>query len=170
MANEAVCSNLVPFLRRETAMGHNDNLTYARNGDLMGLSFPKLADQGYSGVIQIPSGVLTTGLTFNFATVDDGTNADDLGKVVRFGITPKRLIDAETADLDASAATETTLDVTLESTSGNVTVNTSAIANAALDSTAVSNLMAVRIRRIGSHANDTCQGRVIVLAIGVMGT
>jgi hypothetical protein len=170
MANECICPNLVGQIFRESSMGHNAGLQMVRVGDLMGLSFPKLADQGYTGIIQIPVGTLTTGITLTFATVDDGTSADDLGKVVRFGITPKRLVDAETTDADTGAAAETTVDVTLETTSQNITVNTVAIANAALDSVAVGNLLALRIRRIGSASQDTCQGRVVVLAIGVVGT
>lgn len=170
MATENVAASLIPVLFRESTMGHDPSLQTVRVGDFMGLSFPKLATQGYVGTFQVPSGTLTTGLTFNIATVDDGTNADDLGKVVRFGITVKRLIDAETTDMDTAAATEATVDVTLETTSQNVTVNTLAIANAALDSLAVGNFAGVRIRRIGTHANDTCNGRVAVIGFSVYAT
>lgn len=170
MALEAVSSLPPAVWHRESAMGHNQGLQLAQSGDYRGLSFPKLATQGYVTIFVIPTGTLTTGLTFRLATVDDGSDANDLGKVVRYGITVKRLADAETSDQDTGAGTEQTVDVTLEATSGNVTVNTLAIANANLDSAAVGDLVAVRLRRIGTSANDTCNGRVILVGASALGT
>lgn len=170
MATEAVAHSLLGNLFRESAMGHNQGLQVARSGDLVGWSFSKLSDQSITGTFCIPTGTLTTGLTFKLATVDDGSDANDLGKVVRFGITVKRLADGETGNVDSGAATEQTVDVTLESTSGNITINTLAIANANLDSAAVADIVAIRVRRIGSHANDTCQGRVLLVGLAVYGT
>jgi hypothetical protein len=112
----------------------------------------------------------TTGLTFTLFLVDDAQDAADLGKVVRIGITVKTVVDAETVDLDTAAATETTQDCTLKSTSNQILVQTVAIANAALDSLASGQAMAIRIRRIGTHANDTCNGRALLLGVSVKNT
>jgi hypothetical protein len=170
VANECVAPNLIGSLFRETSMGNDPSVQVCRVGDLVGLSFPKLATSGYTGVFQIPTGTLTTGLTFTLATVDDGTDASDLGKVVRFGVTIKRLVDAETIDIDSGAGTEQTVDVTLETTAGNITVNTLAIANANLDSAAVGNLVQIRVRRVSTATQDTCNGRVVLVGLGVVGT
>jgi hypothetical protein len=171
MANEFLAQLTPRDFFRESAMGTQDMFNLAQVGDLAGLVFPKLATHGYTALVPIShANTFTTGITLSLYTVDDGADAADLGKVVRFGITPKRLIDAETVDVDTGAATEVTVDVTLESTAGNITVNTVAIANAALDSLASGEAMLLRIRRIGSHANDTCQGRAIVLGASIKNT
>lgn len=157
---------------RETEMGYAPGMTHAPSGDLSGLPLPKLADQGYVCVSNIPGSLTVgTGLTLKVLLVDDGKSAHDLGKVVRIGITPKRLVGgADTFDLDTNAATETTVDVTLDATSGECVVGTATIANAALDSLLVNYLFGLRVRRIGNHANDTCQGRVILMCITISNT
>lgn len=171
MANEFLAQLTPRDFFRESSMSTSDMVSLAQVGDLCGLVFPKLATQGYTALVPIShANTFTTGITLSIYTVDDGADANDLGKVVRFGITPKRLIDAENVDVDSAAATETTADVTLETTAGNVTVNTVAIANAALDSLASGEAMLLRIRRIGTATQDTCQGRVIVLGVSIKNT
>jgi hypothetical protein len=157
---------------RENSAGYSTEFTFAPTGDVGGLPLPKFADQGYTAISNIPGSLtVSTGLTLKIALVDDGTSAHDLGKVVRVGITPRRVVSgADKLDLDADAATETTADVTLDATTGEVVIGTITIANAALDSTVVNNMFALRVRRIGSHANDTCQGRVVFLGLVVSNT
>ena len=168
MASEAVASSLQ--LSRENAMGHDPASCRVYSNDLCGLSLPKLATQGYVGLFTIPTGTLTTGLTFKMLLTDNGTNTNDLGKVVRLGVTVKYLSANETTDLDTGAGTEQTVDVTLSSTANGVAVGSLAIANANLDSAVVAGTVAIRVRRIGDHANDTCNGRVILLHAGVLAT
>lgn len=170
MASEAV-TQIAPPPTRESSVGGESMLSLAQSGDLRGWSFPKRDDQGLTGMFRIPTGTLTTGLTFQFVVVDDGTNANDLGKVARFGVTLKRMIDGETTDLDTAAGAEQAKDVTLDATTtGAIDVSTLAIANANLDGAAVGESVAYRIRRIGSHANDTLQGRVILLSCTPLAT
>lgn len=148
---------------RETTYGLDPVANLALVGDLHALPFEKLSDQGYTTTLFIPTGSLTTGLTFLGLLTDDGRTPGDLGRVVRLGITVKRLVSGENADLDAAAGTEQTVDVTLQATSGNLTAFTLAIANANLDSAAVLNVIGIRIRRIASATQDTAQGRVLLV-------
>ncbi len=168
MASEAVASS-IPLVR-ENAMGHDPAACRVYSNDLCGLTLPKLATQGYVGVFTIPTGTLTTGLTFKVLLTDDGARAGDLGLVVRLGLTVKYLSANSTTDLDTAAGDEKTVDVTLSSTAGGVAIGSLAIANADLDSAAVAGAVAVRIRRIGTHANDTAVGRVIILHAAALAT
>ena len=171
MANEFLAQLKPRDFTRESSLGVASALNLVQVGDLAGLPLPKLATQGYTALVPIShANTYTTGVTVTLYTVDDGTNSADLGKVVRFGVTFKRLIDGESVDMDAGAATEQTVDVTLESTSGNVTVNTLAIANANLDSLASGEAVMMRVRRIGTHANDTCNGRAVLLGVAIKNT
>jgi hypothetical protein len=157
---------------RETSSGYSPDLSYAMTNDHGGLTLPKLDDQGYTAVLNIPGSLTVgTGVTIKVLLTDDGTSAADLGKVVRLGITPKRLVSgADTLDLDTAAATETAANVTLDATTGEVVVATVTIANAALDSTVVDNMFGLRVRRIGGNAADTCNGRVVLLSVVVSNT
>lgn len=169
MANEFI-SQLTPRdFYSENQQGLDDSGNLTRVGDLVGLTMRK--NSSYVALVPVShANTFTTGLTFSLYLVDDGKDSNDLGKVVRIGITPKTIVDAETTDMDTGAATETAVDVTLEATSQNITVNTQAIANAALDSLATGNALALRIRRIGSHANDTCKGTAVLLGVGIKNT
>lgn len=168
MALEAVASGV--SLARENAMGVDPAACRVASGDLVGVSLNKLASQGYTSMFTIPVGTLTTGLTFKMLLTDDGTNSLDLGKVVRLGLTVKYLSANSTTDVDTAAGDEKTVDVTLSSTSKGVAVGSLAIVNADLDSAAVGGTVALRIRRIGDHANDTCNGRVVLLHVGALAT
>jgi hypothetical protein len=168
MALEAVASGVA--LARENTMGTDPAACRVASNDLVGVSLNKLSSQGYVGMFTIPVGTLTTGITLKMLLTDNGTNANDLGKVVRLGVKVKALTANETTDLDTAAGDEKTVDVTLSSTASGVAVGSLAIANADLDSAAVGGTVAVRIRRIGDHANDTCNGRAILLHVGVLAT
>jgi hypothetical protein len=168
MALEAVASGV--SLARENAMGTDPAACRMASGDLVGVSLNKLTGQGYTTMLTIPAGTLTTGVTFRLLLTDDGTNSLDLGKVVRLGLTVKYLSANSTTNLDTAAGDEKTVDVTLSTTAGGVAVGSLAIANADLDSAVVGGTIAVRVRRIGDHANDTCNGRVVLLHVAALAT
>src|SRR5574343_402640 len=167
MANEFIAHLSPRDFFRESALG--DSPHYAAHGgadisggsgDLYGLVLPKLATQGYTALVPLShANTYGTGLTFTVYLVDDGMDSADLGKVVRLGLTVKTIVDGQTTDLDADAATEATVDVTLKSTAGQIAVAPLAIANAGLDSLATGQAFALRVRRVSTHANDTSQGR-----------
>ena len=171
MANEFIAQLYPRDFFRESSLGNHDSFNTVQIGDLAGLPLPKFAAQGYCALVPVShANTFGTGLTFTLYTVDDGKDAADLGKVVRYGLTVKRLIDGESTDIDTGSATEQTVDVTLESTSGNVSVNTLAIANANLDSLATGEAFLLRVRRVSTASQDTCQGRVLLLGVGVKNT
>jgi len=171
MADEFVGSwNPADFFR-ESGLGYERGMATALSGDMGGLSLPKLADQGYTTIGRIPASLTVgTGLTFALILTDDGSNANDLGKVVRIGLTVKKVANDETTDIDTGAATESTVDITLSSTSGGLVLATKAIANAALDSVGAGDHFLLRVRRVSSATQDTCNGRVILLGITVKNT
>jgi hypothetical protein len=170
-----VANEFVDVLRPRDLFRENglpDEIALVQTGDLFGVSMRKIATEGYTAVSRIPGSLTVgTGLTFEAMIVDDGVNSADLGKVVRLGITVKKLVGGtDDGDLDSGAATEATADVTLDATTGQVVIGSIAIANAALDSVGAGDAFAVRLRRIGTHANDTCQGRVVLLGLQVKNT
>lgn len=156
---------------REGSSGY-DPITYVTQiGDLWGIAFPKKTDEAYNATFVIPTGTLTTGLTFSGLLVADGQTAGDYGKVVRLGITVKRLIDDETPSFGTGASAEATVDVTLKASGTLLEAFTVAVANAALDSAAVGNQVGIRIRRISSASQDTALGRVVLVGtLGIQGT
>ena len=169
MASEFVSYYTAGTLCRESAIGHDPNLVAVRSGDAVGVALPKLTNQGYTFISQIPGSLtVATGLTFTVGLTDDGVDASDLGKVVRLGFTIKRIVNDETFDIDASAATEVTLDVTLSSTTGAAAVSTKAIT--LLDSTAAGELFMIRVRRLSTATQDTANGRVILMFLSVKNT
>jgi hypothetical protein len=183
-----MASEFVAFLQpndfnRETDMGREPALNLAFNpiNDLPGLSLPKyargnLVAYGYTTTFRIPANLtLGTGLTFKVYLSDDGQNAIDLGKVVKVGITLLDItqgpsnFDLDTAETEL--ATEVTASATLASTTGVASVTSVAIANAALPaSIAVGDVVAMRIRRVGTNAADTCTGRVLLYCVAVQNT
>lgn len=172
MANEYVEMLRPRDFCRESATGYDAAASIAFSNDVGCLTLPKLANQGYTAPFVVDAALTVgTGLTFVPIVTDDGTNSDDLGKVVRLGITVKRLVSgSDTFDVDTNAATEATVDVTLDATSGEHVQGSCAIANAALDSVVVGNMAVVRIRRIGTHANDTCNGRALLAGLYIKNT
>lgn len=177
MANEFITQLGPRDFFRESTFGDTPHLYTEQAGgpgtsnDVYGLSLPKLATQGYTALVPIShANTFTTGLTLTFYLVDDGTDSADLGKVIRLGVTFKRLIDGESADIDTAAATEQTSDITLQSTSGLIKVSTLAVANANLDSLATGEACLLRVRRISTATQDTCQGRVLLLGVSIKNT
>jgi hypothetical protein len=155
-----------------------DSLIQPGGADFRGLSLPRNVTgsaayqlAGYTAVRAVaPSPALTTGLTFKILLTDDGSQASDLGKVVRIGITAKRLVNDEVLVVDAGAAGEQTVDVTLSATTLGVAVASLAITAANLDSPAVGDFILIRLRRVATAAQDTCMGRVVFLGAMVSNT
>jgi hypothetical protein len=173
MAAELVADLNIGNAYKETAVGYNPWARAVALGDMCGLRLHKTDANGYVWTFTIPGSLtMATGLTLTFTTClqDVPDFAADVGKVVRLGVTFKRLADGETTDIDTAAATEQTKDITLDATAGKVDVATLAVAAANLDSAVVGDRVAVRVRRIGSHANDTAQGSIVLLGIGVANT
>lgn len=132
-----------------------------------GIAFPKNKAAGYQDIIKIQGGAtLTTGIKFDFVLVDDGSSAADLGKAIVLGVTVKKLVSGtDTLDITAAAGTEQTATVTMNATSGVVTIGTVTVANANLDAAAAGDTVQVLIRRVGDNAADTCFGRVLCTSI-----
>jgi hypothetical protein len=182
MAGELVAQLDPGSFYRETSLGYDLVGVSGLTNLMRGASFqkinpgsasgtPAVAWEYYNCAFTIPANLtLTTGLTFFLILTDDGADATDLGKVVKFGFTVKRLNAAATTDLSASAGAEQTGTVTLQSTTGQVAIFSLAVANANLNSAAVGDLIGVRIRRMGGDAADTCNGRVVVVSGHVKNT
>lgn len=168
MANELVGQFTLANMVREQTVGYNPWARAVWVGDTAGVRLNKLDTQGYIVRGNVPGSLtMGTGLTFIFeVALPDVPDFDaDPGKVVRLGVTVKRVISGESLDLDAAAGAEQTVDVTLQATAALVTVATLAIANANLDSLAVNENYAARIRRVGSAAQDTCRGSVVLTLV-----
>ena len=87
-----------------------------------------------------------------------------------FGITAKKVTSGASADMDASAATEVTGNVTLDSTSGNIKVLSIAVANASLNSARQGDQLMYRIRRVGTSTSDTVNGSILMLGGHILNT
>jgi hypothetical protein len=182
MAGELVAQLDPGSFYRESSTGYDLVLTSALTGTMRGVSLQKINPGSASGTPAVPweyldaiftiPGNLTmaTGLTFFLQVCDDGANAADLGLVVKFGISVKRLNANATTDLSTGAGTEQTGTVTLSSTTGGIAIFTLAIANANLNSAAVGDAIGVRIRRMGADAADTCNGRIVLVGGHVKNT
>jgi hypothetical protein len=140
-------------------------------GGVLGRLLRKQDAAGYQSVLRIPSNgtPLGTGLTLQLATVDDPSNADP-GKVYRLGVTVKKLASGTDNLTQTGAGTEATADVTADATSGELILTNVAVTTANADSPAAGDLVLVRIRRIGSHANDTHTGVPLLLGVSVRDT
>jgi hypothetical protein len=142
------------------------------SGVFAGVPLPKSDTVGYVFESRIPTTgtPLSTGLTFSIPVVDDPGNPD-VGKVVRLGITVKRLVGGTSDYSLASAATEVFATVTTNATAGVIVLSSVAIANAALPaSLAAGDRFLVQIRRNGTNVADTHQGRVLLGKITVSDT
>lgn len=183
MAGEILTQFNAGDLFRETSVGYdlkNQSVLYqTNNGAIRGVSLNKFLIAGqiveyYNLTSYVPAAVaLATGLTFKFIVTDDGTNAADLGLVIRVGITPYNLSTALTCadwSLAASKGTETFVNVTLGATTGLYVTGSIAIANAGLASLAVTNTFGMRLRRVGDAAADTCASRVILVGGAITNT
>lgn len=141
-------------------------------GGLVGFPMNKLDDQGVQFEMRVPllGTPLSTGLTFQTMLVDDPNNSD-VGKVVHLGITVKLLATGvDSLVIGTAGGTEQLFDVTMPATSGLVILTATAIANANLDTAVAGARLLVRIRRNGSHANDTHKGRVVLCGVSISDT
>ena len=167
MANELIASWGPADLRRNTSVGYDSRLSRSQVGDgaFDAIAFPKNDNIACLDVVRIPgNATLTTGIKVDLVCIDDGKEAFDLGKDAKFAVTVKKLVSGtDTLDVTASGGTETAGTVTLAATSGVVKTLTISVPNAALDSAAAGDTIAIRFRRLGSDAADTLQGRVLVL-------
>lgn len=139
-------------------------------GNMRALTANKFSVSGvnaeyYNTIFEIPTSLtIATGITVKLRVVDDGKNSADLGLVVKFGITAFNVDSASFKDdFSAAGGTEQTGTVTLSSTSGIPATLSIAIANAQLASAGAGNAVALRLRRLGTDAADTCPNRVCVL-------
>lgn len=168
MANEIIKSWSARELRRNTMLGYEPgmNETTLPTG-FAGVALAKDDSVFLLDIFKIhANATLTTGIKLDVLVVDDGKNAADLGKVARLGAKFKTLVSGtDNLDMATNAGTEVAADVTLDATSGEVVILTISIPNASLDSAAASSHVAFQLRRIGSHANDTLRGRLLVLGV-----
>jgi hypothetical protein len=177
MANEFVAR--LSNMRRELDVNIPQyNRKVCPNGDLSGYLLPKVATGALAktlGLVDsfiIPANLtMATGLTFKLPITDDGTNAGDLGKVVRIGVAAKLIVSGtDNTDIDVGGATEQTVDVTLSATSGVIVTGSLAIALANLDAAAVGGLVMVRVRGVGDASQFTAQGPIILIDPYVLNT
>jgi hypothetical protein len=176
MAGELITQFGPNDLFRETSVGYSAELFAAPVGVTRGVSFQKLIQaqlkEYYQLVFEIPANLtIATGITVKLRLVDDGADAGDLGKVVKFGITAFNVDSASfKTDLSAAGGAEQTGTATLSSTAGIPVTLSIAIANAQLAAAGVGNMILIRVRRIGDDAADTTNGRVVFLAGHVKNT
>lgn len=183
MAGEILAQFNAGDLFRETPVGYNvraQSVMYqTNNGATRGVSLNKFLTAGglvdyYNGVYYVPAAVaLATGLTFKFIVSDDGTDASDLGKVVRLGVTPYNLSTALSVmdfSLAASKGTETFVNITLGATTGLPVTGSLAIVVANLASLAAGNTFGMRLRRVGDNAADTANNRIILYGGAITNT
>src|SRR5262249_20615293 len=114
---------------------------------------------------------IATGLTFRLDTVDDGKDANDLGKAIVLGVAAKKVASGtDNLDIGTGAGTEQTATVTMNATSGVVVTTAIAVANANLDSAGAGDRVEVRVRRIATNASDTCNGQALLCGAYVLNT
>lgn len=170
MANAATAVARISVRAMHTENGWPDlpQPTPAPKGYLSGIPLRKIDKEGYDFLITIPAdAVVGTGLTFRLFLTDDGDAAalpvTNFAAIV-VGLTAKKLVGGtDTTDVATAGGAEQTSTITLSTTSGVVTVADFAVANANLDAAGAGDNLLVRLRRIGSNAADTFQGRAILL-------
>lgn len=166
MANELI-TTVGPYdLFRSTDAGYDPKTFVAQRESIAAVPLSK-TDDVYQFIARLPAAAtLTTGVKLDLLVTDDGTNADDLGKVATLGVRVKTLAD-NTDDLSiGGGGAEITANVTLASTAGVVRVLTVSIPNASLDSLAASGHALIQIRRAGG-ASDTLVGPLLLLRAGL---
>lgn len=128
-----------------------------------GLGYNARQDSGAIWVTRLPAlASLATGASMVLMLADDVNNPDP-GKVARFAVTFKKLATGTDVIDTSGAGTETAVDVTMPSTAGVVVTAAVAIVVGNMDGLAASDWCLTRVRRIGTHANDTHRGRVVLL-------
>lgn len=135
------------------------------------LGRPLQKGDGWQALVRVPSGgtPLGTGLTVQVATADEANNSDP-SKVYRLGLSFKKIASG-TDNLGSSGfGTESTADVTANATTGVATLTNIAVTTANADAPSAGDLLLMRIRRIGTHANDTHSGVPVLLGATVRDT
>lgn len=162
--------DIVPPQRfvRENGVPQRDPLMLV--GGVLGLPLSK-QDNGFQFLTRVPTNgtPLSTGLTFQILLVDEPNNSDP-GKVVRLGVTVKKIASGTDDLTQTGAGTEGAVNVTMPSTSGVAIVGSVAITTSNADSPSAGDLLLVRVRRIGSNAADTHKGVVCVAQVTVSDT
>jgi hypothetical protein len=171
-----MASEYVDFLRprdfgRLNGASVNEVDMVPRNSAL-GIRLLKSDSAGFSALAQIPGSLtISTGLTLAIGLVDDGADSNDPGKVIRVGVTVKKIAGGtDSYDIATNAGTEQTVDVTLNSTAGVAVQGSLAITNANLDSAGAGDTILIRLRRLGTASADTLVGPAILTFVGVKNT
>lgn len=162
--------DIVPPQRFVPENGPVTDVKLRQSGAVLGFPLPD-ADTGFYFMSRVPTNgtPVSTGLTFQILLVDDPSNSDP-GKVVRLGVTVKKIA-STTDDLTATGAgTEAVGTATMNATTGIVTALSIAVTTSNADSIAAGDLIEVRIRRTGSNASDTHKGVVLVAQVTVSDT
>ena len=171
MAGETIVQLGAQDLRKNSALGYNTTFSRAPVGNygIDGATFGKDANASYNVIVKTPAGAtLTTGFKVDLVLVDDGKDANDLGKVAVFGVLIKKLASGtDTLDMTFSVGGEVTANATLAATAGIITTLTISVPNASADSVAAGDTFMMRIRRVGTNAADTCNGRILCVAATV---
>jgi hypothetical protein len=171
MAGELVAQLHPRKWDRVTSVGYTNAHNAVQLTDLVGLRLNKLTADYYSTVFQLPASLTyATGLTFYFLVTDNGENQGDPGLVLQLGLTVKKLASGDTPSFATAAGTEQTSNVTLQSTAGQFTLASFAVANANLDSAGAGDVVAVKLRRVSSAAADTMVGSATIIPVAVKNT
>ena len=139
-------------------------------GGVAGVPLNKLATQGYQFQCRVWNNgtPLTTGLTVQLALVDDPANSAPPRRAGRGDDQAAGRLGDYT---QTGASTEVTANVTMPATPGQLVTQTIAVAKAAISaSLAAGDNVLVQIRRIGTAAADTHQGRVLLTGATVQDT
>lgn len=165
MANELVASLPLSVWRR--ANGPVNDLNFASSGSYHGLRLLKSDTEGYTAMFTLGEvGTLNATYSVRLAITDTGLDANDLGKVVRLGVTVKLIADGETMAIGTSGGTEVEASGTLDTTTGEIELVT--IASVGLDSMTEPTMGLIRVRRIGTAATDTCQNEVLLAHVDII--
>jgi hypothetical protein len=170
MSNELVDQIRPRDLIRQNGPLNQPHLVYSATA--AGVEMTRADAGGYTFLTTIPPGLtLSTGLTFQLVTVDDGRSSADLGLVVVLGLTVKKIASGTSnLDVTSGAGTEQTANVTLNGTSGVAVRTNVAVANANLNSAGAGDTIEVRVRRIGTNASDTALSPCLLTAVNIFNT
>ena len=177
MANEA-CASLNPADGcAENRGAPSGTLTGYESGmSLSGYGAGSLFRHGASDtilfLIRVGSAVsLATGLTLEFAIVDE-PSAPTAGLVSVWGVTYAPVASGTTLydETVFASSTEDTVNVTMASTVGAITIASKAAVVAHMNSLAAGNWAMVRFRRLGSNGSDTDTARVTLFGLDVRNT
>lgn len=142
-------------------------------GPLGGYPLRKAGNDGVYVSFKVPNNgtPLPTGITVEVTTVDDqNTGNGDPGKVFRLGVSGAKVVSGTTNLTTVAMGAETTADVTANATSGIATITSLAITKANLGTPVAGDIVILFLRRVGTHANDTHGGEVLVTNVVIKDT